>query len=271
MPEIAGIADTQFVTGQYQNAKNLNARIQLHRRFSTNKYGWHRWVFDQFSFLPQSRVLELGCGSGELWLENIDRIPAEWEITLSDSSAGILQQARQSLDHRRRLRFEISDAQFIPFESRSFDGVVANHMLYHVPDRNKALSEMRRVLKPEGSVYVSTVGQGHLQEIADLLGRFDPQLVRWGASAADSFVLENGAAELAYWFADVTLHHYGDSLLVTEIAPLIDYILSGRIKLTVDQQLEFTNFVSREFRRLDGKFYITKDSGVFVARRPLQP
>jgi len=75
--QIAGLADKQFVSGQYQNAKNLNARIQLHQRFSTNKYGWHRWVFDQFSFPPQSRILELGCGSGELWLESIDHVPAE--------------------------------------------------------------------------------------------------------------------------------------------------------------------------------------------------
>ncbi len=59
MSQIARLADTQFVTDQYQNAKNLNARIQLHQRFSTNKYGWHRWVFDQFSFPPQSRILEL--------------------------------------------------------------------------------------------------------------------------------------------------------------------------------------------------------------------
>ncbi len=69
---------------------------------------------------------------------------------------------------------------------------------------------------------------------------------------------------------DVTLHRYEDSLLVTELAPLIDYILSGRLKLAVDQQLEFANFVSQEFRRLDGEFYITKDSGVFVSHHSLQ-
>jgi SAM-dependent methyltransferase len=179
--EIAGLADTQFVTGQYQNAKNLNTRIQLHQRFSTNKYGWHRWVFDQFSFPLQSRILELGCGTGELWLENIDRVPGEWEITLSDYSAGMLQQAQQNLDHSRRFRFEVIDAQTLPFASRSFDSIIANHMLYHVPDRNKALSEIRRVSNSEGSFHASTVGQRHLQEIAGLVGRFDPQLAGWGA------------------------------------------------------------------------------------------
>lgn len=265
MSQTAGLADTKFVTSQYQNATNLNTRIQLHQRFSINKYGWQRWVFDQLEFPPQCRILELGCGTGDLWLENMDRVPAEWEITLSDFSAGMLQQAQQNLDHRRRFRFEIIDAQSMPFEGRSFDGVIANHMLYHVPDKTKALSEIRRVLKPDGSFYASTVGQRHLQEIADLVGRFDSQLAWWGARLSESFVLENGAAQLAHWFTHVALHSYEDSLIVTEPAALIDYILSGRIKLSVDQQIDFSNFVNQEFQRLDGKLYVTKDSGIFVS------
>ncbi|MBN1430003.1 MAG: methyltransferase domain-containing protein [Anaerolineae bacterium] len=269
MSQIVGLADKQFVSDQYKNAKQLNARIQLHQRFSTNKYGWHRWAFDQFSLPPHGRILELGCGSGELWLENIDRIPAKWEITLSDSSVGMLQQTRQSLDHSHRFRFALIDAQYLPFDNQYFDGVVANHMLYHVPDMHKALSEIHRVLKPDGSFCASTVGQKHLQEITDLVRRFDPQLAWWGIRQSDSFVLENGAAQLARRFTDVTLHRYEDSLVVTEPAPLVAYIFSARPRMTIDQQVEFSNFVSREFQRFNGEFYITKDAGMFVSRHPL--
>ena len=80
MSRVQAIADPNYVNNQYRTASNLNARIRLHQEFSTNKYGWQRWLFDQFKFMPQSRILELGCGTGNLWLENLDHIPAELEI-----------------------------------------------------------------------------------------------------------------------------------------------------------------------------------------------
>ena len=88
---------------QYKNAANLNARVDLHRRFSVNKQGWHRWVFEQFAIGENSKVLELGCGPGLLWLSNRDRIPANWQIVLSDFSAGMLSEARQQLSEERLL------------------------------------------------------------------------------------------------------------------------------------------------------------------------
>jgi len=268
MSQIAGLNDKPFVAEQYCNSGNLNIRIHLHQRFSTNKYGWHRWVFGRLCFPAASRILELGCGTGELWLENLDRIPGGWEITLSDLSAGMVRQARQNLGGNHRFRFEVVDAQCIPYADRSLDGVIANHMLYHVPDRGLALAEIHRVLRPGGRFVASTVGRGHLHEIADLLGRFDPGLIGWGTQQTHSFVLENGADQLAASFAGVTLARYEDALLVTKPAPLIEYILSGTVKLTAEQQQAFARFVAQEFERREGTFAITKDSGVFAARRP---
>lgn len=162
MPEL----DNQqyLLTKQYQNSSNLNARIQLHARFSTNKYGWHRWIFDQLKIVAGSHMLELGCGPASLWSANRDRIPADWHITLSDFSEGMIENARQNLSSiQHPFSFAVIDAQTIPFADASLDVVIANHMLYHVPDRPKALAEIQRVLKPEGRLYASTVGNQHLQ------------------------------------------------------------------------------------------------------------
>ena len=82
---------------QYQNSLNLEARMRLHQRFSTNKYGWPKWVFDHLAIPSESRILELGCGTALLWLENSGRIPEDWSITLSDFSPGMLQQAQLNL------------------------------------------------------------------------------------------------------------------------------------------------------------------------------
>ncbi len=269
MPKMAGLADPQYVAEQYRQPANLNARIRLHQRYSINRYGWHRWIFDHLRFPAHSRILELGCGTGKLWQENADRIPAGWEIILSDLSAGMVQQAQQNVGHSRHpFRFETVDVQSIPFAGAGLDGVLANHMLYHVPDRARALGEIRRVLKTGGRLYASTVGRGHLGEIRDLVARFDSRLSLWGGQTPDSFTLENGADHLRDWFSEVSLTRYEDALIVTEPAPLIDYILSGTIELTVEEQPAFVDFVLEEFRRRGGELYVTKSSGIFEAHGP---
>jgi hypothetical protein len=78
-----------LIAEQYRDASNLNARIQIHRRFSTNTYGWTRWLFDIIGAAAGPDVLELGCGQGNLWAQNLGRVPADWRITLTDFSPGM--------------------------------------------------------------------------------------------------------------------------------------------------------------------------------------
>ena len=267
MTKVHSISDPNYVTAQYQDASNLSARIRLHQKFSTNPHGWQHWLFDQIKFSPQCRVLELGCGAGNLWLENSDRIPSRLEIVLSDFSAGMVAQARSNLKYRPSFQqFAIVDAQSIPFPDGCFNIVIANHMLYHLSAMGKALSEIQRVLKPGGSFYTSTVGQRHLQELSDLVIGFDPQLAAWGSIPADSFTLENGFAVLNCYFSEISLHLYSDSLIVTEVSPLVDYILSGRIELDADLKSKLVKFVELSLFENCGQFLITKDSGVFESR-----
>ncbi len=147
---------------QYGDASNLNARIALHERFSANAYGWPRWVFDQLDLPDESHLLEIGCGAGGLWADNLDRIPAGWEITLTDASPGMLAEAQRNLSIQRRFAFRLADAQKLPFEDGAFDAVIANHMLYHVPDRPRAFSEIARVLRDGGTLYAATYARAVL-------------------------------------------------------------------------------------------------------------
>jgi ubiquinone/menaquinone biosynthesis C-methylase UbiE len=265
MSRIQALSDPHYVASQYQNADNLNTRIRFHQRFSTNPYGWQRWIFDQLDLPSRCRILELGCGPGDLWFENSDRIPAGWEVVLSDLSPGMLRQAQDRLGGNGHFRYGALDAQSIPFENGSFEAVIANHMLFHVPDWDKALAEIQRVLKPDGRFYASTSGERHQQEMRLLLGRFDPRLASWGGRSSNSFTLENGPAQLSQWFGRVTLRRYEDSFVIPEAMPLVDFILSGTLKLSPDRKDDFIEFVKGELQQCGGILYITKDSGVFEA------
>ena len=61
-------------TDQYKDSSKLSARAALHQRYSTNQVGWHFWVFDQFNFPEDSKILEVGSGPGYLWQQNQKRI-----------------------------------------------------------------------------------------------------------------------------------------------------------------------------------------------------
>jgi SAM-dependent methyltransferase len=257
------ISDPKYLlTRQYQNASNLEARIALHARFSVNAYGWYTWLFDHLRLPPQSRVLELGCGTARFWLANLDRIPEGWDVTLSDFSAGMLQEAQQNLrDSRRPFTFTVIDAQTIPHEDESLDGVIANHMLYHVPDRPKAFAEIRRVLRAGGKLYAATNGQAHLRELNGFLPERASDFGR-----EYGFHLENGRDQLAPWFSTIALHRYDDALIVTEAEPLIAFVLSTRIAsaLNDNARLELARRVKQELAA-HGAIHVTKDSGLFEA------
>ncbi|KAA0560118.1 methyltransferase domain-containing protein [Bacillus sp. CH30_1T] len=154
---------------QYSNSTNLSSRIRIHENYSINAQDWHSWLLEQMKLNPNTRILELGCGDGSFWFKNKDDIPKGLKVTLSDNFAGMLWHTKEKLDDFFDFRYEQINAEEITFEENSFDVVIANHMLYHVPDRKQALKEVRRVLKKGGVFYCSTIGNSHLIEFGELL------------------------------------------------------------------------------------------------------
>ncbi len=257
-----------LLNDQYKDAANLNARIQLHERFSTQTYDWQRWVFDSIQAKPRSRILEIGCGPARLWLNNFDRIPKNWHITLSDFSPGMLQEAQQNLQAvRHDFTFQQFDAQFIPFKEKSFDIVIANHMLYHVPDLHKALSEIRRVLTLKGRFYASTNGLKHLREVGDIVRRVEPSYHE-GLVPRDAFNLDHGGEDLLRWFSHVTMREIDDGLVITETEPLIVFILSLPVQsFMTDEKLQRLRESIDQDIKTHGAIRITKSTGIFEALR----
>ena len=85
---------TDRITKLYVTRDTLSVRIDLHRKYSVNKYGWHNWVFDQFIFAENIRVLELGCGTGDIWIGREKQVPKSAKIILSDISPLMSEKAK---------------------------------------------------------------------------------------------------------------------------------------------------------------------------------
>lgn len=264
-----------LLTEQYKDSSNLRARTQLHRRYSTNTYGWTRWVFDFLALLPDnSRVLEIGCGPCDLWIANLHRIPSGWQIVLSDLSPGMLQTAQDLLVSRAgRFTFREVDAQDIPFDDDSFDAVIANHMLYHLPDLDRGLSEIQRVLKPAGRLFAATNGIEHMAEMEELGRKFlRSHQIEWNeVEGSESkydlpFNLQNGEEILSSRFTQISLRRYADSLRVTDVQPLYAYFTSS-IHRNVEQKYQeaFLTFLESEMADAGGVIQIQKETGLFQA------
>ena len=262
---------------QYRDASKINARIALHERFGTNARGLQRWVFDHFDLPEDAGILDVGCGPGRLWTENLDRLAEGWIITLADASPGMVAEVEASLGADGRFGFRVADVQQLPFGDERFDAVVANHMLYHVPNRPRALSEISRVLRPDGPLYATTNSRQTQLEMGWMQRILDPSHPTEGFLASHlAFSLENGAGQLSPWFSEVALRRYEDALAVTEAKPLVDYLLSGSAADAAARGAcadEYSRRVSELVERLEqelalrGTIRITKDAGLFVARK----
>ena len=253
-------------TDQYKDQTNLNARVELHKHFSTNSYGWFNWVFDALVKQPENaKILELGCGPAYMWKECANRIPTGWDITLSDLSSGMLDSAwRNLVVTGRSYKFKEIDAQEIPFENETFDAVIANHMLYHVPDKPKALSEISRVLKQNGHLFATTIGQNHMREMANWIRQVSPRsdFDTFGSS----FNLENGLKQLEQFFSQVILSRYPDSLQVTEVRPIIAFLRSTmHVAEASEDEFEKLAVELEQELKDEGNIFIHKDSGLFEA------
>ena len=114
------------------------------------------------------------------------------------------------------------DIQEIPYEDETFDIVIANMMLYHVPDLYKGLAEVRRVLKGDGSFYCATYGEhGIIEYLAKLFTMYGVE-----DNLNKNFTLQNGYELLNKFFSKVERLEYVDSLAVTDVDDMVNYIYS---------------------------------------------
>lgn len=257
----------QSLKTQYQNASNISARISLHTLYSGNKQGWFPWIYEKCAIKPGDRILEIGCGDGSFWLENLTSVPDKVQIVLSDKSDGMLRDAARRIGaDDPRFSCASFDCVDIPYKDDQFDLVIANHVLFYCSDIDEACREIKRVLKPGGHLICSTYGSDHMKEINALVTAFDDRIVLSGEQLFLRFGRENGADILSRCFSDITWHSYEDFLFVTKTDPLVSYVLSchgNQNQFILDRYKEFRSHVSRSI----GKgLKITKDAGIFLCK-----
>ena len=251
------IADKKVVAEQYANSGKLQTRISIHEKYSRNKQPFGEWIVSHYHLQPGEQVLELGCGTGSMW-QGVT-LPEGCHVTLTDLSPGMLETARHNTAHLRA-NYAVCDAMAIPYEEASFDVVIANMMLYHVPEIQKALAEIHQVLKPEGRFFAATFGEhGAVEAVLEMMNL--------PCTVNHRFTVQNGAAQLSEYFNQVSCQRRDDALDVTNLEDLIAYLRSMQ-GMTVLADIPDAQLLE-VFRAhtVDGVLSLPKDYGLFICKK----
>ncbi len=203
--------DPRFVREEYRAETGLAARSALYRFLPPDAVDPRQLALNAIAASHPNRVLEVGCGRGE---------SAEWlmrelsgQLVAIDLSERMVELARQ-----RGVDARVGDVQSLPFRDGEFDCVAALWVLYHVPNLERGLGEIVRVLRSGGRLIAITNGTMHLHELDLLLG---------AEPVPSTFGRENGDQILRRYFARVDRHDVDDWFAVPNRQPLVRYAESS--------------------------------------------
>jgi len=226
---LKGISANPKSIAGYADDTHLNVRYRTHALYTVDPVDFGRWTLERLAWRGDERVLDVGCGPGDL-LRGMARQQPAWGALLGfDLSPGMAHRAAE-LAGGLPVRFFVGDAQALPFPDAWFDLVMARHVLPYVPDIDRAVAEAARVLRP-GDRFLATTNSAYtMPEYLAYLERAAtsfPGLINT-EPITKRFSLEGGPAFLAPHFAAVETHTLRGILRFPTAQPFIDYVASAR-------------------------------------------
>lgn len=261
--------DPRYLRYQYDDAEKLQIRIDTHARYSERTGdSFASWLLAYVDAAPGQLLLDVGCGPGAY---HAALVTNGVRIVGIDASAGMLREVLAQVPPAAAV---LASAERLPIRDAIFDRVMANHMLYHVPDQVAALREMRRVLKPGGRVILATNGADSYAQLDEL---HRAAAVRLGFAVAPDEALRFALHDLPLVrgvFPSAELFVREDAFVFTDPDPALRYYASGSIDSIEDRPpdgshrapllREMAIAIAAIIAR-DGVFRVAKSAGCFVA------
>ena len=264
--------DCDFLRYQYDDADKLRIRMESHALYSERTDTFAEWLLGHVAPAAGARLLDVGCGSGTY---HAALAASGVRITACDSSAGMAREAAaQAATQRLDVASMRAGAEALPCADGVFDIVMANHMLYHVPDIGSALGEARRVLRRGGRAVFATNAADHSAPLHDLHRRAAIEL---GYTPAGSDGLRFTLDDLALVqsvFPSARAYVRADAFVFPDAVSAVRYYASYIVDAIEDRPAdgshraplaERVGAAIDEIVRVEGVFRVPKAAGCFVA------
>ncbi len=266
-----------LVEHQYNTADPLQVRQMTHARYSERPDNVHAECHRLLRLKGDEAIVDIGCGPGN-FVCGLRAAGHKGRLVGLDNSAGMIATARQTAETAGLdIAWVIGDSQQLSFTSGSFDWAAVLHMLYHVPDMEKAVAEAARVAN-QGALFSTNAKctTPYIHEVRqNMLATFG------GAYTADTmlvgrFCVENARSVLSTAFQSVDEVLLHNALVFTSPAPIIDYLETSitmyyptapgqPLYETIRQWL--AQEVAQRFAEMDGMWRDPKIVGLYLCRR----
>lgn len=197
-----------LVRWEFASEERLEKRNALYRKL-VEGVDAHEVLLDAVKEFAPTRVLEVGCGAGEIAARVRDELGAE--IVAVDSSERMVELTRQ-----RGIEAYVGDVQELPFGDGEFDCILAGWVLYHVRDRERAINECFRVLRPGGRFVTATLADENMSDLWDFLGSPRERVLGFSTS--------NGAEQLERCFAKVEAREVNGVVVFANPSDMTEFV-----------------------------------------------
>lgn len=207
------------LTSEYATTNPLQVRIDTHARHSEHHDDPIATVLTALALTGTEDLADIGCGDGRFLAHLAEHGHRGRLVGLDNSTAMVI-----AADALPGVDAVVGDAEALPFADDEFDAVTARHMLYHLPDPNQALRELRRIIHPGGRVAVSV---NHPATCARIRQLIIDCAAEYGLAAAAGMVNDVNSQTLPTMmttvFGDVRIHQCDNALTFDAPEPLIRF------------------------------------------------
>lgn len=264
--------DPHYLAYQYGTSEKLRIRQEAHRRYSEAPDDFLDWVLAILDPRPGQLVADIGCGPGIYHPLLAER---DVRVVGLDVSFRMVEEARQqALAQALPLVAVQANAEQLPLATGVCQRAMANHMLYHVPDRRTALVEIRRILQPGGRAVLAANSADNGQRFAQLHAEAARELgyTPTDAGIGSRFSLDH-LPLVQEIFPNARVHIRPDAFCFPTAQSALDYYATAQIDQIADKPADDSHhfqllpLVEARIQAIidaEGVFRVSKDAGCLV-------